>query len=99
MQNESDKLKTVLLGILELVTGDEIQINSHRLTPTEQNNVIALLTLLAGRHLGFTEEELTETLRHPESEIMQEASQLALRVAVIVNDSKEYQKHGETRND
>ena len=99
MQNESDKLKTVLLGILELVTGDEIQINSHRFTPTEQNNVIALLSLLVGKHLGFTEEELIGALKQPETQPMQEASQLVLRVAVIAFGNKEHQKHGETRND
>lgn len=98
MLNESDKLKAILLGILELTVG-EVQINGHVITSEEQNNAIGLLALAVGKRLGFAGQELTETLRHPESEIMQEASQLALRVAVIVNDSKEYQKHGETRND
>ena len=98
MQNESKRIKKLLLAILELTVG-EVQINGHVITSEEQNNTIGLLALAVGKRLGFAEQELTETLRHPESEIMQEASQLALRVAVIANDSKEYQKHGETRND
>lgn len=98
MQNESKRIKKLLLAILELTAG-EVQINGHVITSEEQNNAIGLLALAVGKRLGFAEQELTETLRHPESEIMQEASQLALRVAVIVNESKEYQKHGETRND
>lgn len=98
MQNESKRIKKLLLAILELTVG-EVQINGHVIISEEQNNAIGLLALAVGKRLGFAEQELTETLRHPESEIMQEASQLALRVAVIVNESKEYQKHGETRND
>lgn len=96
MQNESDKLKTILLGILELTLVDELQVNDQALTSEEKTDLIGVLTLSAGRHLGFTAEELIETLKNPDDQYTHKANELIARVAI---DSKEYQKHGETRND
>lgn len=96
MQNESDKLKTILLGILELTLVDELQVNDQALTSEEKTDLIGVLTLSAGRHLGFTAEELIGTLGNPDDKYTRKAHELVARVAI---DSKEYQKHGETRND
>lgn len=96
MQNESDKLKTILLGILELTLVDELQVNDQALTSEEKTDLISVLTLSAGRHLGFTAEELIGTLKNPDDKYTRKAIELVARVAI---DSKEYQKHGETRND
>ena len=96
MQNESDKLKTILLGILELTLVDELQVNDQALTSEEKTDLIGVLTLSAGRHLGFTAEELIGTLKNPDDKYTRKAIELVARVAI---DSKEYQKHGETRND
>ena len=96
MQNESDKLKTLLLGILELTLVGELQVNNQTLTPEEKTDLIGVLALSAGKHLGFTAEELIGTLKNPDDKYTRKAIELVARVAI---DSKEYQKHGETRND
>ena len=96
MQNESDKLKTLLLGILELTLVGELQVNNQTLTPEEKTDLIGVLALSAGRHLGFTAEELIGSLKNPDDKYTRKAIEL---VARLVIDSKEYQKHGETRND
>ena len=92
MQNESDKLKTLLLGILELTLVGEDQ----ALTSEEKTALIGALALSAGRHLGFTAEELIGTLKNPDDKYTRKAIELVARLAI---ESKEYQKHGETRND
>lgn len=74
MQNESDKLKTLLLGILELTLVGELQFNDQALTS----------------------EELIGTLKNPDDKYTRKAIELVARLAI---GSKEYQKHGETRND
>lgn len=96
MQNESDKLKTLLLGILELTLVGELQVNNQTLTPEEKTDLIGVLALSAGKHLGFTAEELIGTLKNPDDKYTRKANELIARIAI---DSKEYQKHGETRND
>ena len=96
MQNESDKLKTLLLGILELTLVGELQVNNQALTPEEKTDLIGVLALSAGRRLGFTAEELIGTLKNPDDKYTRKAIELVARVAI---GSKEYQKHGETRND
>lgn len=96
MLNESDKLKAILLGILELTLVDELQVNDQALTSEEKTDLIGVLTLSAGRHLGFTAEELIGTLKNPDDKYTRKANELIARVAI---GSKEYQKHGETRND
>ena len=96
MQNESDKLKTLLLGILELTLVGELQVNNQTLTAEDKTDLIGVLALSAGRHLGFTPEELIGTLGNPDDKYTRKANELIARVAI---DSKEYQKHGETRND
>lgn len=96
MQNESDKLKTLLLGILELTLVGELQVNDQTLTPEDKTDVIGILALSAGKHLGFTAEELIGTLKNPDDKYTRKAIELVARVAI---GSKEYQKHGETRND
>lgn len=96
MQNESDKLKTLLLGILELTLVGELQFNDQALTSEEKTALIGALALSAGRHLGFTAEELTGTLKNPDDKYTRKAIELVARLAI---ESKEYQKHGETRND
>lgn len=96
MQNESDKLKTLLLGILELTLVGELQFNDQALTSEEKTDLIGVLALSAGRHLGFTAEELIGTLKNPDDKYTRKANELIARIAI---DSKEYQKHGETRND
>lgn len=96
MQNESDKLKTLLLGILELTLVGELQFNDQALTSEEKTALIGALALFAGRHLGFTAEELIGTLKNPDDKYTRKAIELVARLAI---ESKEYQKHGETRND
>lgn len=96
MQNESDKLKAILLGILELTLVGELQVNDQALTSEEKTDLIGVLTLSAGRHLGFTAEELIGTLGNLDDKYTRKTNELIARVAI---DSKEYQKHGETRND
>ena len=96
MQNESDKLKTLLLGILELTLVGELQVNNQTLTPEEKTDLIGVLALSAGRHLGFTAEELIGTLKNSDDKYTRKAIELVARAAI---GSKEYQKHGETRND
>lgn len=96
MQNESDKLKTILLGILELTLIGEFQVNNQTLAPEDKTDMIGVLTLEAGKRLGFTAEELIGTLKNPDDKYTRKAIELVARVAI---DSKEYQKHGETRND
>lgn len=96
MQNESDKLKTILLGILELTLIGEFQVNNQTLAPEDKTDMIGVLTLEAGKCLGFTAEELIGTLKNPDDKYTRKAIELVARVAI---DSKEYQKHGETRND
>ena len=51
MQNESDKLKTLLLGILELTLVGELQFNDQALTSEEKTALIGALALSVGRHL------------------------------------------------
>ena len=96
MQNESDKLKTLLLGILELTLVGELQVNNQTLTSEEKTDLIGVLALSAGKHLGFTAEELFGALKNSDDKYTRKANELIARVAI---DSKEYQKHGETRND
>lgn len=96
MQNESDKLKAILLGILELTLVGELQVNDQTLTAEDKTDLIGVLALSAGRHLGFTAEELIGTLENLDDKYTRKANELIARVAI---DSKEYQKHGETRND
>ena len=54
MQNESDKLKTILLGILELTLIGEFQVNNQTLAPEDKTDMIGVLTLEAAKRLGFT---------------------------------------------
>ena len=96
MQNESDKLKTLLLGILELTLVGELQVNDQALTSEEKTALIGALALSVGRHLGFTAEELNGALKNPDDKYTRKAIELVARLAI---ESKEYQKHGETRND
>ena len=96
MQNESDELKALLLGILELTLVGELQVNDQALTSEEKTDLIGVLALSAGRHLGFTAEELIGTLKNPDDKYTRKANELIARIAI---GSKEYQKHGETRND
>ena len=96
MQNESDKLKTLLLGILELNLVGELQFNDQALTSEEKTALIGALALSVGRHLGFTAEELIGTLKNQDDKYTRKAIELVARLAI---ESKEYQKHGKTRND
>ena len=65
-------------------------------TPEEKTDLIGVLALSAGRHLGFTAEELIGTLKNSDDKYTRKAIELVARAAI---GSKEYQKHGETRND
>ena len=96
MQNESDKLKTILLGILELTLIGEFQVNNQTLAPEDKTDMIGVLTLEAAKRLGFTADELFGVLKNSDDKYTRKANELIARVAI---DSKEYQKHGETRND
>lgn len=73
-----------------------MQVNDQTLTPEDKTYVIGILILEAGKRLGFTAEELIGTLNNPDDKYTRKAIELVARVAI---DSKEYQKHGETRND
>lgn len=95
MQNESNEIKTLLLGILELALVDDLQVNDQTLTPEDKTDVIGTLALETGKHLGFTAEELFETLKNPNEVHTRKAIELVARVAI---DIKEYQKNGKTRN-
>lgn len=96
MQNESDKLKTVLLGILELTLVGEFQVNNQTLASEDKTDVIGVLTLEVAKRLGFTADELFGALKDPNDKFTRKAIELVARLAI---DSKEYQKHGKTRND
>ena len=94
--NESKQIKTSLVAILELTLINEIKIDGQVLTPEERANVIEIITLSIGSHLGFTGDELLNPLEDADNELIHLAAQLLAKIALY---SKEYQKHGETRND
>lgn len=86
MQNESDKLKTILLGILELTLIGEFQVNNQTLAPEDKTDMIGVLTLEAAKRLGFTADELFGALKNSDDKYTRKANELIARVAI---DSKE----------
>ncbi len=85
--NESKQIKILLIAILELTAIDEIDVNDKALTPEEKNEVIEIITLAIGSHLGFTRDELFDPITEGNNEFTRLAAQL---VAQIAFDSKEY---------
>lgn len=96
MQNESKEIEKLLLGILEITVADEIRVGDQVLAPQDKNNVIALFTVEVGRRLGFIDRELMDSLEHQDSQLMLSVVDL---IFCIASKSKEFDRHGETRND
>lgn len=87
MQNESKKIKILLLAMLEITFVGNIEINGKSVTSKQRNHVIGILALALGSHLGFTEDELTDPLTEQGNELMHTAANL---VSQLVINYKEY---------
>lgn len=85
--NESKQIKILLMAILELTLIDEIKVNDKVLTPEERTDVIGIIALSIGSHLGFTKEELLDPIEDENNAFTRLAAKLLAKIAL---DSKEY---------